>query len=59
MLSNKVATFNAQVQLRVDKDTWPPGQSYNFRPLLLVYVQITMSIMKDNRGWIKLLKLLN
>jgi len=37
MLSNRVATFNAQVRLRVDKETWPPGQSHNFTPLLLVH----------------------
>ena len=37
MLSNKVATFNAQAWLRVDKDTWSSGQSHNFTPLLLVH----------------------
>jgi len=37
MLSNRVATFNAQSQFRVDKNTWPPGQLHNFTPLLLVH----------------------
>ena len=32
-----VTTFNAQARLRVDKDTWLPGQSHNFTPLLLVH----------------------
>ncbi|XP_065918942.1 protein NLRC5-like [Dysidea avara] len=37
MLSNRVATTNAQVRFRVDKDTWPPGQPHSFTPLLLVH----------------------
>jgi len=37
MLSNRVATINSQARLRVDKDTWPPGQLHNFTPLLLVH----------------------
>jgi len=37
MLSNRVAIFNAQAKLRIDKDTWPPGQFHNFTPLLLVH----------------------
>jgi len=37
MLSKRVATINAQVQFRVDKDTWPPAQLHNFTPLLLIH----------------------
>ena len=37
MLSNRIATINAQAQFRVDDDTWPPDQLYNFTPLLLVH----------------------
>ena len=37
MLSNRVATTNAQARFRVDKDTWPPGQPHIFTPLLLVH----------------------
>ena len=37
MLSNRVATTNAQAQFKVDKNTWPPGQPHNFIPLLLVH----------------------
>ena len=37
MLSNRVATTNAQARFKVDKDTWPPGQPHSFTPLLLVH----------------------
>ena len=37
MLSNRVATINAQGRFRVDKDTWPPDQLHSFTPLLLVH----------------------
>ena len=37
MLTSRVAAINAQARFRVDKDTWPPGQSLNFTPLLLVH----------------------
>ncbi|XP_065918941.1 protein NLRC5-like [Dysidea avara] len=37
MLSNRVATTNAQARFRADKDTWPPGQPHSFTPLLLVH----------------------
>jgi len=37
MLSNRVATKNAQARFRIDKDTWPPDQLHDFMPLLLIH----------------------
>lgn len=47
MLSNRVAIFNAQAKLRIDKDTWPPGQLHKFTPFILVHDEGQQ--MKDNR----------
>ena len=37
VLSNRVAMINAQAKFRIEKNTWPPGQSHKFTPLLLVH----------------------
>ena len=39
MLSNRVSQINVQTRYMVDKNTWPPGQSKTFTPLLLVNYQ--------------------
>ena len=39
MLSNRVSQINVQTRYMADKNTWPPGQSKIFTPLLLVYYQ--------------------
>ena len=37
LISDTVTTFYGQATNRVDDDTWPPGQSHYFTPLLLVH----------------------
>ena len=39
ILSNRVSQINVQTRYVADKNTWPPGQSKTFTPLLLVHYQ--------------------
>ena len=39
VLSNRLSQINVQTRHMADKNTWPPGQSKTFTPLLLVHYQ--------------------
>ena len=39
LLSNRVSQISMQTRFMVDHDTWPPKQSKNFTPLLLIHHQ--------------------
>ena len=47
MLFNRIGTLHVQAELRIDKDTWPPGQLHKFTPFILVHDEGQQ--MKDNR----------